>query len=149
MSAEVDVETVLVPIDGSDEAEHAVDYAIAIADRYGAAVHATLVLGEDASRAVEEGTVDDEGMAADARALFSAIARGAESAGVPFSHSVTAGFSTTRKLVHPGSVVLDVAEQIGADFIVIPRESGVEEDDILEKAAEYVLSYASQPVLSV
>jgi hypothetical protein len=55
-----------------------------------------------------------------------------------------------RKLTHPGSVILDAADQIGADFLVIPRESAREESaDVLEKAAEYVLLYASQPVLSV
>jgi len=149
MSAGVDVDTVLVPIDGSEEAERAVDYAIAIAARYEAAVHATFVLGEEASRAIEDGTADDEGMVAEARSVFEAIAEAAEREGVPFSHSTTAGFSTTRKLVHPGSVILDAAEQMEADFLVIPRETGLEDEDVLEKAAEYVLSYASQPVLSV
>jgi len=39
---------------------------------------------------------------------------------------------------------------VDADFLVVPREpmSG-DTGDVLEKAAEYVLLYASQPVLSV
>jgi nucleotide-binding universal stress UspA family protein len=69
---------------------------------------------------------------------------------IPLSHSTAAGFSPSRLTVHPGSVILDVAEEITADFIVIPREpvSG-DPDQVLGKAAEYVLMYASQPVLSV
>ena len=145
----VEVDTVLVPIDGSDEAEAAVEYAIAIAARYDASLHGLYVLGEAASRAIEEGTVDDDGMASEVQSVFESIAEAAEAEGVPFAHSITVGFSTTRKLVHPGSVILDAAEQIEADFLVIPRETGLEDDDVLEKAAQYVLSYASQPVLSV
>ena len=149
MDAPVEVDSVLVPIDGSDEAVEAVEYAIAIAARYDASVHAMYVLGEEASRAIEDGTVDDDGMVSEARSVFASIADVAEREGVPFTHSVAVGFSTTRKLVHPGSVILDAAEQIDADFIVVPRETGLDEEDVLEKAAEYVLSYASQPVLSV
>jgi len=143
------VDTVLVPIDGSDEAEEAAEYAVAIAARYDAEVHALVVLGEEASRAVEDGTIDAEAAASEAQSMADAAAAIAEREAVPFTHSSALGYSTTRKLVHPGSVILDAAEQIDADFLVIPRESGVEADDVLEKAAEYVLSYASQPVLSV
>jgi hypothetical protein len=58
------------------------------------------------------------------------------------------GFSTTQLSRHPGSVVLDTTEELGADFVVVPREP-VSGDDVLAKTAEYVLLYASQPVLSV
>ena len=144
-----DVDTVLVPIDGSDEADEAVAYAAAIAARYGATVHALVVLGEEASRAVEDGTVDAEAVASEAQSVAESAGAIVEREGVPWTNSVAVGFSTTRKLVHPGSVILDAADQIDADFLVIPRETGLESDDVLEKAAEYVLSYASQPVLSV
>jgi hypothetical protein len=51
---------------------------------------------------------------------------------------------------HPGSVVLDTAEQKYADFLVVPRSEVADDPDaVLGKAAEYVLMYASQPVLSV
>jgi hypothetical protein len=54
------------------------------------------------------------------------------------------------KTRHPGSVILDTAEELDADFVVVPREpvSG-DPGEVLEKAAEYVLLYASQPTLSV
>jgi len=51
---------------------------------------------------------------------------------------------------HPGSVVLDVAESLPADFVVIPRETPTgDTDETIGKSALYVLRYASQPVLSV
>ena len=149
MARGLDVETVLVTVDGSDEADEAVEYAVAVADRYDASVHAMFVLRESATRALESGSLDGETAAAEAQAVLEAAVDAADRAGVDLTHSTAVGFSTTRKLVHPGSVILDAAEQIDADFLVVPRESGLEADDVLEKAAEYVLSYASQPVLSV
>ena len=144
-----EVDVVLVPVDGSDEADEAVEYAVAIADRYDAALHALFVYGEEASEAIEAGTIDAEEAAAEAQSVLSGVEAVADDSGVAIRHSSAVGFSTTRKLVHPGSVILDTAEQVDADFLVVPRESGVEEDDVLEKAAEYVITYASQPVLSV
>ena len=143
------VDTVLVPVDGSDEAEAAVEYAVGVAERYGARVHVLVVLGEAESRAVEAGDIDAEAAAAEAQSVATAAAAIAEGVGVPCSQSTAVGFSTTRKLVHPGSVILDAAEEVGADFLVVPRETGTTESDVLEKAAEYVLAYASQPVLSI
>jgi nucleotide-binding universal stress UspA family protein len=144
-----EVDTVLVPVDGSDESVTAAEYAVAIAAEYGASLHAIYVLDETAVRAVETGTVDADDVAAEGMAQIDAIEDAANGSGVPLSHSVAYGFSTARKLVHPGNVILDAAEQIDADFIVIPRESGPHAGDVLEKAAEHVLLYASQPVLSV
>jgi hypothetical protein len=47
-------------------------------------------------------------------------------------------------------VILDCAEDLAVDFLVVPRETSAgDAADVLEKAAEYVLLYASQPVLSV
>ena len=143
------VETVLVPIDGSEESMAAIELAVAIADRYGAGLHATYVLGENATRSLEDGTPSDDELAAETAAVFETVREMADRAGVALTHSSTFGFSTRRLLVHPGSVVLDAADQIDADFLVVPRTERVDEPSVLEKAAEYVLLYASQPVLSV
>ena len=48
-----------------------------------------------------------------------------------------------------GHAILDVAEDLPADFIVVPRERGIEPEEALGKSAQYVVEYASQPVLSV
>lgn len=143
-------DTVLVPVDGSDESARAVEYAVAIADRYDAVLHVMYVLGEAATRAIDAGRVDDADVLAESESVLEAAAAVAAEHGVAATHSTAYGFSPRRKLTHPGSVILDAAEQMAADFLVIPRESGrAESADVLEKAAEYVLLYASQPVLSV
>jgi nucleotide-binding universal stress UspA family protein len=148
--AELEVDLVVVPIDGSEESQTAVEYAVAIADKYGAAVHALYVLGETTVRAIERGAIDEDAVAADTEAFSDVVAGIAADTGVELTNSVAAGFSTDIKTLHPGSVVLDTAEDLDADFIVIPREPATDaKSDVLEKAAEYVLLYASQPVLSV
>jgi nucleotide-binding universal stress UspA family protein len=141
---------VLVPVDGSEESLSAVEYAAAIAAEYDARVHALYVVGEDVARAIDTGAVDDETLAADTEAFLEAVTDVVADAGVSLSTSMAHGFSAARLSRHPGSVVLDTAEEVDADFLVVPREpiSG-DPDDVLAKAAEYVLLYASQPVLSV
>ncbi|MFC6786760.1 universal stress protein [Halobaculum halobium] len=144
------VERVLVPVDGSDESLTAVEYAVAVAQRYDAQVHAVYVLGEEVVRAIEEDVVDQSEVAEDTEAFTDTVREIAHAEGVDVSSSIAYGFSTKRKTTHPGSVILDTAEDVDADFIVIPREPLTgEPGEVLEKAAEYVLLYASQPVLSV
>jgi nucleotide-binding universal stress UspA family protein len=144
------VERVLVPVDGSDESLEAVEYAVAVAERYGASVHAVYVLGEEVVRAIDADAVDDDEVAEDTEAFTETVRELAGEHGVGVSSSIAYGFSTTRKTRHPGSVILDTAEEVDADFLVIPREPLTSEPgEVLEKAAEYVLLYASQPVLSV
>ncbi|WP_138796540.1 universal stress protein [Halostella sp. PRR32] len=144
------VETVLVPVDGSDSSVRAVDYAAAVADRYDATVHAVYVLGEEMVRAIETDSIDETEAANKAQSFIRDVADQVAEYDVSMTNSTAYGFSTTSKMTHPGSVVLDTADDVDADFIVVPREplSG-EPGEILSKAAEYVLLYASQPVLSV
>jgi len=144
------VETVLVPVDGSDESVEAAEYAAAVAEQYGASVHAMYVLGEEFVRGIETGTVAEEEVLSETEAFMETVRDLADEYEVDLSTSNAYGFSTTRKTQHPGSAILDTADDVDADFLVIPREplSG-EPGEVLEKAAEYVLLYASQPVLSV
>ena len=147
-----DVDLVLAPVDASEEAERAAEYAVAVADRYGAALHLLHVLDERIARGIEAGDVDADAVAQEHRAFTDAVReRLADHDGVgAFSHSACAGFSPHRLTQSPGSVILDVAEDVEADFIVLPRLSPTgEPDETLGKAALYVLEYASQPVLSV
>jgi nucleotide-binding universal stress UspA family protein len=146
----LDVDLVLVPVDRSDESASAVECAAAIAAKYDATVHTVHVLGEDVVRAIETGVVDEEQVAADGEAITETARDIVDEYDVELSTSVAYGFSTKMKLRHPGSVVLDTAEELDADFVVVPREpvSG-DPGEVLAKAAEYVLLYATQPVLSV
>lgn len=148
--AAVTVETVLAPVDGSDESATAIRYAVAIADRYDASVHALYVLGRGTVRGMDAGTIAEDDVAETTVEFLEGVEAVAATSDVPLSTSIGTGFSTTRKRIHPGSVVLDTADEVSADFIVVPREPLTDaETDVLEKAAEYVLAYASQPVLSV
>ena len=143
------VETILVPVDGSEESITAVEYATAIAEKYDAGLHALYVLGEEVVRGIETETIDREAVADEAAAFVDVVEGIAVEAGVPVTSSTAYGFSTTQKTRHPGSAILDCAEDVDADFIVVPREPSPDEPgEILERAAEYVLLYASQPVLS-
>lgn len=142
------IDLVLVPVDGSDESIDAAQMAVAIADRYDGRIHAMHVLGEEIARAVTAGVIDEGDAIQDTRSVLDAVGDIAAEADVPVTDSTAYGFSVESLRVHPGSVILDAAEQMDADFIVIPRES-TGGASVLEKAAEYVLLYASQPVLSV
>jgi nucleotide-binding universal stress UspA family protein len=144
-----EVGRVLVPVDKSDRALDAADYAVAVAARYGADVHALYVIGERTARTLEAGAVSPEAVATESSDVLDYIRERAAEEGVETNATSASGFSTDRKSLHPGSVILDTAEAVGADFIVVPRETGAETTDVLEKAAEYVLLYASEPVLSV
>jgi nucleotide-binding universal stress UspA family protein len=146
------IETVLVPTDCSESSATAVEYAIAVADRYGASLHLLQVLDERVVDGLETGDVAAEAVAEDYQGFVAEVeAQVAEAAGVDgFTHSSAAGFSARSLRRSPGSVVLDAADEVDADFIVIPRETQSNSAaEAIGKAALYVVEYASQPVLSV
>ncbi|UTF54032.1 universal stress protein [Natronosalvus rutilus] len=144
------VDTVLAPVDGSEDSATAVEYAVAIADRYDATVHVLFVLGREVVHGMDSGVVSETDVAENTQGFLEEVAGVTDAYDVSFSMSTAHGFSSSVKTRHPGSVVLDAAESVDADFIVLPRESVTDAPtEVLEKAAEYVLSYASQPVLSV
>jgi len=144
----VEIDTVLVPVDGTSEAERAVEYAVVVAKRYGADVHVLHVVDKPIARGVQHGAIDADDVADDHQAFMQTVREYAD--GVPMTQSVAMGFSATKLTQHPVGVVLDTADEIGADFVVVPRESVREQPTaMLGKVAQHVLSYASQPVLSV
>jgi nucleotide-binding universal stress UspA family protein len=147
-SEPVAVEEVLVPVDGSEESMVAVEYAVAIAERYDARVHALYVLDEELVRGLRAGTVEEREVAARGEEFMDA-ARERAPESVSLTHSTAYGFSPARKARHPGSVIVDAAEAAAVDFIIVPREpGGATQNETLSRAAEYVLQYADQPVLS-
>lgn len=144
----MEIDTVLAPVDGTNSAMDAVEYAAAIADRYDACVHALYLLGENAAAAIEDGTLDSAAVAERGEQVMASVRSIAD--GTPVDHSSACGFSVSRLTQHPGSVILDVAEMLEVGFIVVPREPVTGDSEaVIEKAAEYVLAHASQPVLSV
>ncbi|MFC7140312.1 universal stress protein [Halosimplex aquaticum] len=143
----LDIEQVLVPVDATDQAERAVGYGLALAERYDAAVHVLHVIDEPVKRGIETGEVDAETVADEQVTFADETDELADDVAV--THSTVVGFSRSRLRQHPGSAILDVAEELSVDFIVVPREHGIEPDETLGKSAQYVVEYASQPVLSV
>jgi len=143
------VDLVLVPVDGEAGSMTAVEHAAAVAGRYDATVHAVYVYGPERARELDDGDADPEAMAERAQSVLAGVREVCEDGDVALSCSTALGFSTARLSHHPGSVILDCAAEVDADVLVIPREHGSEPPGVLAKAAEYVLAYASQPVLSV
>lgn len=144
----MEVDTVLVPMDDTQSAMDAIEYGVAIADRYDASVHALYLLGENAAALMANGAIEASAIAKRAEQIMASVR--AMAGDVPVDHSSAWGFSVDRLNQHPGSVILDVAEMLEVGFIVVPREPAAEETEaVIQKAAEYVLKYASQPVLSV
>jgi len=144
----MDVETVLVPVDGSDESMAAAEYAVAVADAYDASVHALYVFGEGVVRGLEVGDLEAQQVAAESESFMTEMRE--LTGDVALTHATAPGFSLSRLSQHPGSVILDAAADVDADFLVVPREQMTDETDaVLERAAEYVIAHASQPVLSV
>jgi len=149
---DVDIETVFVPVDGTDQSETAIGHALSVADRYGADLHVLHVIESHVAEGLEAGDIAADSVAAEHRAFMDAVRDRVRSEGydVSLSQSAARGYSANSLSRHPVSVVLDTAEAVGADFIVVPRESTMDERaGMLGRVAEYVLSYASQPVLSV
>lgn len=144
------VETVLVAVDGGEATAEATSFAIPIAARYDAELALLYVHARETYRAVETGEEDAEALSETAVSFLSGLTNEAEAAGLSVRTATAYGFSPRRKTVHPGTVVLDAADELGADFLVIPRERVAEAPgQTLAKVAGFALAYASQPVLAV
>lgn len=147
----IDIDLVLSAADNTQDAADAAEYAAAVADRYDADLHVLHVIDQRIVQGLEVGDIESEAVAERQR-WISEYARHnipADSS-VTLSQSSAVGFSPDRLDQTPGSVILDVAENMGADFLVVPRVTPHgSPDEVLGKAALSVLEYAEQPVLSV
>jgi len=149
MSLEVDL--VLAAADNTQDAAEAAEYAAAVADRYDADLHVLHVLDQRIIQGLETGDIEADTVAG-RQQWITAHARESLPADTvtAISQSGAAGFSSDRLGRTPGSVILDVAENLDADFLVVPRvEPEGSPDEVLGKSALHVLEYATQPVLSV
>jgi nucleotide-binding universal stress UspA family protein len=145
----VDIDLVLAAVDGSDEAVDAAEYAIAVADRYGADLHVLHILDQRLMRGVERGDISTETIATNQQDVTDRIRTDVPES-VTLHHSGAVGFPERRLAQTPGSVILEAADELDVDFLVVPRVSASKSQDaVLGKAALHVLEYASQPVLSV
>jgi len=107
------VETVLVPTDGSKHAQRAAAYAIALAERENAILHALYVVnvdefGEPALSSTEIITAEEEDRG---REVLAAVAEAAGRRGVPVKTTCCHGI--------PEETIQAHANEIGADRIVL------------------------------
>lgn len=123
-------ETILVPSDGSPEAERAAGHAIELAGHFDATVHGLFVAESD-----------DEPTERGERALDELRAR-AEERGVAVETSVREG--------DPAAAVVDAVEDVGADLVVMGTHgrSGVERI-LIGSVAERVVRTSPIPVTTV
>jgi nucleotide-binding universal stress UspA family protein len=143
------IDLVLAPVDSSDDSHEAVEYAVAVAERYDADLHLLHLLDERVLQGLETDDISADTVAAQQRSFTADVRDDLAAESVSLSHSSAVGFSSSRLAQTPGSVTLDAADQLDADFLVVPRVTASSEAHVLGKAALYILEYASQPVLSV
>jgi nucleotide-binding universal stress UspA family protein len=144
----VHIDLVLAPVDNSEASMDAAEYATAVAREYDADLHLLHVLDERVVQGLDTDDLSPDTVAAEQRS-FAGSVRHALPDEVGFSQSSVLGFSLDRLRQSPGSVILDAADELDADFLVVPREQSTHPEAVLGNASLHVLEYASQPVLSV
>ncbi|MFB6171375.1 MAG: universal stress protein [Haloarculaceae archaeon] len=110
---------VLVPTDGSDPAERAVDRGLAVADRHDATVHALFVVDEaryGATPALSSYELALEQVEERGESLTADVAGRARDRGLDATTVVTRG--------HPHEEITDYAERQDVDLVVLARVGG-------------------------
>lgn len=135
-------ETILVATDGSERARKAADYAIDLAAQYDATVHAIFVvdthlLDEPALSSAELSTdaIEDAG-----HEFLVEVEKLAERRGIPFQRRSAHGV--------PKFVILDYAEEIDADIIVMGAV-GHTPGHRVGSVADHVFEHAPRPVMTI
>ncbi|MFB6236688.1 MAG: universal stress protein [Halopenitus sp.] len=142
-------ERILIPTDGSDVAESAVDQALGLAEAFGAEVHALYVvdidsvnlgLGTEQVDRLRQGRFDEmEEVKARAEEATRSVADRAAERGIAVEEHVAGG--------RPHAVIADHAEEIGADLIVMGSHGrGGVSRAILGSVTERVLRSTEVPV---
>ncbi len=136
-------DTILVPTDGSDPANRAVEHALELADRYDAAIHVLYCVethryGEPALSSAELviDNLEDRGAA-----MCQEVGDQADNAGIECEWTVCHG--------RPWKKVRETAADIDADLIVIGFQGrSHERPGKMGSVAERVLRQADRPVLT-
>ncbi|RQG95471.1 universal stress protein [Natrarchaeobius chitinivorans] len=137
-------ETILVPTDGSDPANRAVEHALTLADRYGADVHAMYCVethryGEPALSSTEIvlDRLEDQGAE-----LLEQVSQRAEANGVGCTWNVCHG--------RPWEEVRTKAGDLDADLIVIGYQGQSHtKTNRIGSVAERIVRTSDRPVLTV
>jgi nucleotide-binding universal stress UspA family protein len=139
-------DTILVPTDGSEGADRAVEHALELAATYDATVHALFVVDTAALVDLDEAAVDSdlvaESLGDRGQEAVERIADRAEAAGVDVETAVERG--------RPVRAILDYVEAQDVDLVVMGTRgrSGLDRL-LLGSVAEKVLRRSPVPVLTV
>ncbi|ELZ22365.1 universal stress protein UspA-like protein [Halosimplex carlsbadense 2-9-1] len=140
-----DYDDVLVPTDGSDATEAAVDHGLAIADAFGATVHAVNIVdlsGMAAGSGVEPPTQQLERYTEAGEAAVDAVAERAHEAGLDAVTSVEHGF--------PAADLLGYVDEAGVDLVAMGTHGRTGIDRVLlGSTTERILSQSPVPVVAV
>lgn len=135
--------TILVPTDGSDPANRAVEHALELAERFGSTMHAMYVVdtkryGEPALSSAEIVLQDLE---EEGSALVESIADRADNAGIEVETLVCHGV--------PHREIISYADEIDADVIVMGYQGHSHElEGHMGSVADRVTQAAGRPVLT-
>lgn len=145
-------ETILVPTDGSDVAESAVEHALSIAESSGAAVHALYVVDLDAASYGLDATQIEQLRARELDALPEIGARAEEATGRIAATAAERGVDVVEatEVGDPSERIVDYAERNDVDLAVMASHgrSGVSRL-LLGSVTERVVRTADFPVLVV
>jgi nucleotide-binding universal stress UspA family protein len=133
-------DTLLVPYDGSDGANRAVEHAFDLAEHYGATVHALFVVdthryGEPALSTTE--LVVNE-ITAEGTDMLQRLAERADNEDIEMATECCHG--------HPYAEILDYADEIDADLVVMGYE-GQSHQEHIGSTVERVVRSGRRPVL--
>jgi len=136
--------TILVPTDFSDFADHALDYAIALAGKLGAQVHVVHAL------TIPELGVPELGVALSSTMMGTMVQRSQAALDKLVADRPSASFATMLRTGDSRSVILQTAEELSADLIVMGTHGrrGVTRA-LLGSIAEAIVRTAPCPVLTV
>ncbi|MFC6873086.1 universal stress protein [Halobellus marinus] len=136
-------DSILVPTDGSDASEGAVEHAIELATQYDATLHALYVVDTGAYSSLEMGAeIVAEALQEEGKKAVDRIETAAEEAGVSVEATVKTG------LAHRS--IVDYVDEEGIDLVVMGTHgrTGVGRF-LLGSVAEKVIRTADAPVMTV
>ncbi|MFB6303355.1 MAG: universal stress protein [Haloferacaceae archaeon] len=142
MSPEYD--RVLVPTDGNDGVEQALDHAVRLADDHGATVHALSVIDRRLTRAADDAREDVLDRLRDrSERAVAAVAERVEDAGLAVESAVREGV--------PDKEIVEYAADVGIDVVVIGTYGRTGRDRLanLGSVTERVVENADRPVFVV
>jgi nucleotide-binding universal stress UspA family protein len=134
-------ETVLVPIDGSDQSQAALDHAVALAESHGATVHLLYVADTNRDSLTVQGGEVVDALEQEGDRIVSAAVGGLDP-GVDVVDTVLTG--------DPVETILDYAGSVDADLVVMGTHGRRGLDRyLLGSTTERVVRLSSVPVLTI